>query len=143
MQYATSCRTLLLAPGLPAPVPLALMLLVLVHFVILLHNFKSIYAVLSRIWKCHKSRVFGANVLGEKFRWCYIFRFLQLWPETNLNFRGLISTHQILLLPTSTAFWAIDLEMVSQKTCKILVISKTKQALCTVSCAQKGGKQKL
>ena len=49
------------------------------HFVILLHNFKGIYAVLSRIWKCRKSRVFGANVLGEKFGWCYIFRFLQLW----------------------------------------------------------------
>ena len=32
------------------------------HFVILLHNFKGIYAVLSRIWKCRKSRVFGANL---------------------------------------------------------------------------------
>ena len=49
------------------------------HFVILLHNFKGIYAVLSRIWKCRKSRVFGANFLGKKIGWCYIFRFLQLW----------------------------------------------------------------
>ena len=49
------------------------------HFVILLHDFKGIYAILSRIWKCRKSRVFGANFLGKKFGWCYIFRFLQLW----------------------------------------------------------------
>jgi len=38
------------------------------YFVILLHNFKGIYDVLSRIWKCRISRVFGANFLGRKFR---------------------------------------------------------------------------
>ena len=90
MQYATSCRTLLLAPGLPAPVLLALVLPAPVlhdkddkdvrneHFVMLLHNFEGIYAVLSRIWKCRKSRVFSANFLVKNFGWCYIFRFLQL-----------------------------------------------------------------
>ena len=52
----------------------------------LLANFKGIYAVLSRIWKCCKSRVFGANFFGEKFGWCYIFRFLQLCIHaTNTN----------------------------------------------------------
>ena len=40
--------------------------------------FKCIYAVLSRFWKCHKSRVFGANFWGQKFCWCFIFCFLQL-----------------------------------------------------------------
>ena len=37
-------------------------------YVILLHknNFKGIYAVLSRIWQCRKSRVFGANFLVKK-----------------------------------------------------------------------------
>ena len=38
------------------------------HFVILLHNFRGIYAVLSQIWKCRKSRDFGANFLGRKIR---------------------------------------------------------------------------
>ena len=27
-------------------------------------NLKGIYAVLSRIWKCRKSRIFGANFFG-------------------------------------------------------------------------------
>ena len=53
------------------------------HFVILLHNFKDISDVLSQIWKRRKSRVFGANFLGEKFGWCYIFCFLQLWLKAN------------------------------------------------------------
>ena len=71
------------APKLEAPVLVALVLeapvlAVPVLEAPVLHNFKGIYAVLSRIWKCRKSRVFGANVLGEKFGWCYIFRFLQL-----------------------------------------------------------------
>ena len=48
------------------------------HFVYLLHNFKGIYAVLSRIWKCRKSRVFGANFPGQKCCRCYICRFFQL-----------------------------------------------------------------
>ena len=37
---------------------------------ILLADFNGIYAVLSRIKKCHKSRVFGANFLGQKIGWC-------------------------------------------------------------------------
>ena len=33
-------------------------------------NKNGIYAVLSRIWKCCKSRVFGANFLGKKIGRC-------------------------------------------------------------------------
>ena len=80
MQYATSCRTLLLALGLPALVLLPPVLPVPVytihdkddrdvrykHFVILLHNIKGIYAILSQIWKCRKSRVFGANFWAKR-----------------------------------------------------------------------------
>ena len=33
-------------------------------------NKNGIYAVLSQIWKCRKSRVFGANFLGQKIGWC-------------------------------------------------------------------------
>ena len=51
-------------------------------------NFKGIYAVLSQIWKCRKSRVFGANFLGKKFGWCYIARFLQLcFPDKMSNYQ--------------------------------------------------------
>ena len=50
-----------------------------INFVILLHNIKGIYAVLSRIWKCRKLRVFGANFLGQKIGWCQFYTFLQLW----------------------------------------------------------------
>ena len=48
-------------------------------------NFKGIYAVLSRIWKCRKSRVFGANFLGQKIGWCSFYTFLQLcsFPPQN------------------------------------------------------------
>ena len=37
---------------------------------VLLANFKGIYAVLSRIWKCRKPRSFGANLLGHKIGRC-------------------------------------------------------------------------
>ena len=77
------------APVLVAPVLVALVLAAPVLAVPVLeapvlHNFKGIYAVLSRIWKCRKSRVFGANFLGEKFSWCYNSRFLQLWVKITL-----------------------------------------------------------
>ena len=33
---------------------------------------------MSRIWKCHKSHVFGANFLGGKIGWCLLLRLLRL-----------------------------------------------------------------
>ena len=42
-------------------------------------NFIDIYAVLSEIYKCRKTRIFGANFLGKKIGWCFFLRFLQLW----------------------------------------------------------------
>ena len=69
----------LVAPVLVAPVLVALVLTAPVLEAPVLHNFKGIYAVLSRIWKSRKSRFFGANFLCKKFSWCYNFRFLQLW----------------------------------------------------------------
>ena len=65
------------APVLVAPVLVALVLAapvlpVPVLEAPVLHNFKGIYAVLWRIWKCRKSRVFGANFLAEKIGWCFI-----------------------------------------------------------------------
>ena len=47
-------------------------------------NFKGIYAVLSQIWKCRKSRNFGANFLGQKIGWCYFYAFLQLWGSAGV-----------------------------------------------------------
>ena len=64
----------LLAPVLPAPVPPDKEL----QGVMIKQNWwrkntvnkNSIYAVLSRIWKCRNSRVFGANFLGPKIGRC-------------------------------------------------------------------------
>ena len=43
-------------------------------------NLKGIYAVLSRIWKCRKSRAFGANFLGQKLVGANFTRFCKYAP---------------------------------------------------------------
>ena len=71
---ATSTVALVLTPVLLAPVLLTTNTNVAstsaTRTPMLLADFNGIYAVLSRIKKCHKSRVFGANFLGQKIGWC-------------------------------------------------------------------------
>ena len=68
----TAGSNVLQAPVLLVPVIVASVLSAIL-------NLKGIYAVLSRIWKCRKSRVFGANFLGQKIGRCLFYTFLQLW----------------------------------------------------------------
>ena len=70
----------IVAPVLPAPVLLALLEMNTVHKLL---NFKGIYAVLSRIWKCRKSRVFSANFLVQKLVGAYFMRFYDYDPPSD------------------------------------------------------------
>ena len=54
----------------------------------LLANFKGIYAVLSRIWKCRKLRSFGANLLGEKLVGAYFYAFCNSDLLAAVSFAG-------------------------------------------------------
>ena len=64
------------------------------HFLILLHNFKGIYAVLSRIWKCCKSRVFVANFLGRKIRLVLYFLLFATMDLRELKYQ-ILDFHQL------------------------------------------------
>ena len=62
------------------------------HFVILLHNIKGINAVLSRIWKCSKSRSFGAIFFGQKIRLVLYFTlFATMDPSQNCWYMTTVS----------------------------------------------------
>ena len=97
-----TARNVLLALVLHAQVFLALVLLTMCHWYlcfstllisrdkhcqILLHVFhsKGIYSVLSLIWKCCESGVFGANFLGQKAVGATFFAFCNYAPKPRSN----------------------------------------------------------